>query len=86
MTALIDLPARRSVSDDDFDPIYFGTRVFVDGVEQRNVMSYDIDAGRVTRCAQDARGHLIIRDDEVVTEVVTGCVKVSHPLNGDGQA
>lgn len=86
MPTMIAIPVRLSVADDDFDPIYLGMSVFVDGVEQHKVLSYDIEAGRVVRFAEDAKGNLIVRGDEAVTEDVTGRVEVSHPLNGGSRA
>lgn len=83
MTLTVPIPTRLAVGDETYDrDLHTGLVIHVDGVKQRNVVSYDIEAGRVTRYALDADDRFIMRHDEIVTEVVTGRVDVSHPANG----
>ncbi len=86
MTRVIPIPVRLSVRDETYDPeLHTGLVVRVGGELQRNVVSYDIDAGHVTRYALDANDRFIVRGDDIVTEVVSGMVEVSHPANGDSR-
>lgn len=53
-------------------------RVFVDGVEQKEVVEYDCDAGTVLRNKLDADGKAQLTQDksEVLRETVKGVVTV----------
>lgn len=73
-------PVRYGVDRHDFDPeIGRRLRVFVDGVEQKQVIKYDCEAGTVLRNKLDENGQAQIdpvKRDEVWTEALTGQVTV----------
>lgn len=50
--------------------------IFVDGVEQTSVVSYDCNAGTVTRHKRDANDRYIVEGDEIALEAITGTVEV----------
>lgn len=54
------LPVRLSVYDEGYDPLPYGPLiVFLDGVEQRDVVAYDTEAGVVSRLQRDGAGKLV---------------------------
>jgi hypothetical protein len=74
-------PPRRYSVDSYNAPIFLGPRlrIFVDGIEQREVVSYDCDAGTVLRNKLDAEGRAQINPnepDQVWRETVRGDVTV----------
>jgi hypothetical protein len=71
---MTDIPRKLSVSDNH--PLAPRLRIQLDGVEQRYVIAYDIDAGIVERCKLDADGHVYAEGDEIVRETVSGVVTV----------
>jgi hypothetical protein len=74
------IPRRLSVHDDAIDYSFTSRlRICLDGVEQKAVTAYDIDAGAVTRYVLDEKGKPVINAvrDEVETETVEGEVKVT---------
>lgn len=50
--------------------------VYLDGVEQRDVVMADSDTGEVVRCMRDAAGNLLVEDDKVRTERLVGRVSI----------
>lgn len=80
MTTTTLPPLRYAVSQDDFDPeIGSRLRIFLDGVEQREVIEYDCDAGTLLRNKLNAEGNVQIdptQPDQVWTEHLTGTVTV----------
>ncbi|WP_242183227.1 hypothetical protein [Sphingomonas sp. CARO-RG-8B-R24-01] len=60
----------------DWQDIAFDLNIFVDGVEQRNVVSYDCNAGLVKRFLISASGRFIVEGDQVVLETIHGTVEV----------
>ena len=76
---LADIPRRLSVHDKDFDFEQAKHWVIrLDGVEQRKVVSFDMDAGEMTRLVTDENGNPQLNEskDEVLTETVHGQVTV----------
>ncbi len=76
-----EIPTRLSADDPDFDPnVGRMLVVALDGVEQRKVSAYDIDAGTVTRAVPDADGQAQVKPgtDEIWIEVVSGIVTVTR--------
>lgn len=74
------IPRRLSVHDDDIDYSFTSRlRICVDGVEQKCVTAYDIDAGTVTKHVLDEKGHPVINAarDDVETETFQGEVRVT---------
>lgn len=72
-------PVRYAVGQADFDPgIGRRLRVFVDGVEQNQVVEYDCEAGTVLRNKLDENGKAQLNEacDEVLRETITGAVTV----------
>lgn len=47
-------------------------QVMLDGVEVRDVLAYDCEAGTVERQKRDRAGELVVQDGNLVTEVVSG--------------
>lgn len=91
MTNEPDIP--RAMSVDPTDPHYradcidIGSRlvIWLDGVEQRFVRTYDLDEGFVVRMVLDSEGHTQINPevpDEVWVEKVHGVVEVT--IKGEG--
>lgn len=52
--------------------------IFLDGVEQRDVISYDCNAGTVERCKTNADGDIYVEPgtDDVAVETLKGVVTV----------
>lgn len=74
-------PVRYSVSQDDYDhEVGRRLRIFMDGVEQREVVEYDCEAGTVLRNAldEDGKPQLNTKRDEVLRETVRGTVTVEY--------
>lgn len=72
-------PIRYSIGQEDFDPeVGRGLRILVDGVEQRNVVEYDCEAGVVLKNMVDRHGNIMLnaKRDEIMREVVRGSVTV----------
>lgn len=70
-------PVRSSVDDPHIDwSIASRTMIFLDGIEQRQVLSYDCAAGTLERYATGPAGNLIIKGDELRVENLTGVVSV----------
>lgn len=83
MQSLIEPPVRYSVGQDDFDPdVGRRLRILVDGVEQREVVEYDCEAGAVlkNKLGDDRRPQLNEKRDEILRETVTGNVTVGWRL------
>ncbi|MHA0333674.1 hypothetical protein [Sphingomonas aquatilis] len=73
------IPCRLSVRSADYDHVLGSSlTVRVDGVEQRNVISYDVDAG-VVRRYREVAGHYVFDPDteDAVEEDVHGTVTVT---------
>lgn len=70
-------PRRLSTEDADYDST-IGMRVCVllDGIEQRRLIAYDVDAGTVTRAKLNEAGEIYCVGDEVAMEVASGLVEV----------
>lgn len=73
-------PVRYSVSQPDFD-YEIGARLLVrlDGIEQKQVVAYDCEAGTVLRNKLDEQGRAQVnpdKRDEVWRETMTGNVTV----------
>lgn len=51
-------------------------RVFLDGWEIKDAELADEDEGIVRRAKKDIGGNLIVKDDELVTEILRGKVEV----------
>lgn len=72
-------PVRYAVGQPDFDPeIGRRLRVFVDAVEQKQVVEYDCQEGTVLRNKLDDQGNAQLNEakDEVLRETLTGNVTV----------
>lgn len=72
-------PRAYSVHQPDFDfEIGRRLRVLVDGVEQREVVEYDCDAGTVlkNKLGENGRPMLNAKRDEIMRETVRGNVSV----------
>ena len=74
-----ELPRAMSSNDDVFKEHWsrYSIKVFVDGVEQRDVQSYDIDDGSIVKLKKDRENKPLISGDTFVTETVRGVVTVS---------
>lgn len=82
------LPKKLSVSDSWYK-VYHGDgiAVYLDGVEQRFVVSYDMEAGTIERYKPRTDGQFDIAHDEqgdayFVTEQLTGAVTVERMVRG----
>lgn len=53
-------------------------RVWLDGMEVKQVMAYDCEAGWVERLELDCCGRMIVRDDRVAIERVRGTVAAEY--------
>lgn len=53
-------------------------RIFLDEVEQRNVIAFDVEAGTLVRYMVDPLGRIMTNDakDDALTETLTGTVRV----------
>ena len=70
-------PVRSSVDDPHIDwGIAQRTAIFLDGIEQRQVLSYDCEIGTLERYATRPDGNLIIDGDDLRVEHLTGVVSV----------
>lgn len=72
-------PRAYSIGQADFDPeIGRRLRISVDGVEQKEVVEYDCDAGTVLKNKLGADGRPMLNDerDDVLRETVRGLVTV----------
>ena len=83
MSDLKDLPRAASVNPND--PLYnvdvgldMPIAVWLDGVKQQDVETYDIDDGFIICGVRDDVGNLRVEDDEFVRERLTGVVTVAH--------
>lgn len=69
-------------SDDPGFAIYFPLiaeyRVLLNGIEQRETITADEDAGLIVRVARDEHGSLILNDarDDIVRELIRGKVEI----------
>lgn len=76
---MIDIPARYSVDQDDYDPD-LGARLLIklNGAEQDRVVEYDAEAGWVDRVETDAAGEIVIDQfrGTVSIERMSGLVEV----------
>jgi hypothetical protein len=73
------LPVRLSVHDQDIDwHLAHRLIIKVDGVEQAKVVSFDTEAGTVTRLMLNDAGEIMVDQEaeEPMTETVTGTVTV----------
>lgn len=79
------MPVPHALSVDPSDPRYSAVlvrewlgrvEVQVDGVEQRNVVTYDVPAGLVVRAELDPAGRLVLAGEQVALERVSGNVTV----------
>ncbi|WP_242137378.1 hypothetical protein [Sphingomonas sp. TREG-RG-20F-R18-01] len=64
----------------DWQDIAFNLNIFVDGVEQRNVVSYSCNAGLLKRLQVSEDGRFIVEGDQVVLETIHGTVEVLRKL------
>lgn len=62
---------------DEFHRQHPCVRVFLDGVEMREVIAYDMDAGTIERISRDAGGKLVMVGDDFATETLHGTVEVT---------
>lgn len=72
-------PIRYSVGQPDYDQeIGRRLRIMVDGVEMKEVIEYDCEAGLIVRfkLGEDGRPMLNAKRDEIVRETVHGIVTV----------
>lgn len=72
-------PASYSINQLDYDPdVGARLRIFVDGVEQRNVTAYDCGAGTVVKFTLGSDGQPVIDplSHTIVSETATGTVTV----------
>jgi len=80
MMSDVAIPTRYSVFDEDFD-WDLGHRLIIslDGVEQEQVVAYDIEAGTVTRNKLNEAGEVYVDPvlEEVAKETVHGTVTVT---------
>ncbi|WP_347883230.1 hypothetical protein [Pseudomonas aestiva] len=73
------------VSVDQHDPGYSpgligrGVKVFLDGVEQRQVVTADDELGLIVMYDLDEQGNVKVEGDEVVWVTVHGAVKIELP-------
>ncbi|AHE52626.1 hypothetical protein [Sphingomonas sanxanigenens] len=82
---LIEIPRAASIEEDDprFTPaiVEIGPwlNIVLDGVVQRFVIGYDIDAGTVDRLVVDENDHVTLNaaKDAALTETIAGVVEVS---------
>lgn len=75
-----EIPRRLSVHDKGYDHnVGVALVITLDGVEQRSVVAYDIDASTVTRHVLDGKGNAQVEPgtDDVWVETVTGTVEVT---------
>jgi len=81
MTHASSLPRRLSV-DDPICPLIGPIRIFLDGVEIREVVAYDIDRCQVTRFkrAGPERKLVIVGNYHLATESLVGAVAVEQHL------
>jgi hypothetical protein len=63
----------------------FDVRIFLDDVEQKNVVTADTTIGMVNRCKIDASGDIYAIGDEIAMEEVRGVVRIETPLAGCGK-
>lgn len=54
-------------------------RIFLDGAEQRRVVTADADQGIVVRLKEDAAGQIFVLNDEIAQETLTGNVRIEMP-------
>ena len=84
MAMVTPLPRRGSVDLDDpgFDPQLADVNVWLDGIEQRDVITYDLDQGLIVRVRRDQAGRLVLNAerDEVERETLRGEVRVARRL------
>jgi hypothetical protein len=77
---MVDIPHKLSIDDvknPDLAPFIPQVRIFLDGIEQTNVVRYDMDSGQVVRLAKDEQGKFKHDGVQVLTEVLRGKVTVS---------
>lgn len=77
----MQLPRKLDARDDAAQPFLSnGTiAVFLDGIEQQRVQSYDMDAGEIVRCMKNEKGEVFTIDGEIIaTETVKGEVTVRY--------
>lgn len=78
---MMELPRKLDAGDDAARPFLSkGTiAVFVDGIEQKFVQSYDMDAGEITRYMKNEKGEIFTVDGNVIaTETIKGVVTVRY--------
>ena len=68
---------RQGQVGDEFHRQHPYVRVFLDGVEMREVIAYDMDAGMIERISRDAGGKLVMVGDDFATETLLGTVEVT---------
>lgn len=81
---MIDQPIPAVLSIEEGEPGYrpdwqdfaFDLNIFVDGVEQRNVVSYDCNAGLLKRLQVSESGRFIVEGNQVLLETISGTVEV----------
>ena len=68
---------RQGQVGDEFHRQHPTVRVFLDGVEMRDVIAYDMDAGTIERHIRNKDGSLRLRNGEFMTETLRGKVEVT---------
>jgi len=70
-------PSRLSINEPGYDHnLGRAIEVWLNGYEQKSVLSYDCDAGVVERYAMRGFGEFVREDDDLKREVVGGDVRV----------
>jgi hypothetical protein len=59
---------------------YMGTKIYLDGVEVRQVLTADDVAGYIKCAKLNENGDLYVVGDEVATEELHGMVRIELPL------
>jgi hypothetical protein len=75
---VMELPRKLDARDEEAKPFLSqGTiAVFLDGVEQRDVESYDMDAGEIVCLMRDEKGQIVYKGADFTTETLKGAVTV----------
>lgn len=85
----VDLPRAGSTnpSDPRYNPRLGGLipiKVWLGGIEQKHVETYDIDEGFIVRAVPDEAGNLRVDGDEFMRERVLGVVTVALDCSDRG--
>lgn len=72
-----ELPTRGSVDDPDIDwDVASRVEILLNGIPRDRVISFDVEARTLTRCATDEKGNFIVEGDEIKRETLHGDVAV----------